>query len=271
MNQTEFLKGKVALVTGAARGQGRAHALALARAGADVALLDICRDLPYPRYPMATREELSETAEAVRKLERRALELVCDVRQAAEVEAAVARTVEELGRIDILVCNAGVAGLGASWEISEEAFDIMLDVNLKGSWLPAKYVAPHMIAQRSGRIIFISSTAGLRPLSWMAHYNAAKMGVVALMKTMAIELGQYNVTVNSLHPTGVNTEIITGEAAEAGISREALAAQIGRDHVLPVELLEPQDMAEVMLFLTSDAARYITGQTLAVDAGYTLH
>lgn len=264
------LSGKVALITGAARGQGRAHALALAEAGADIALLDICRDLPYPNYPMATREDLSATATTVRSLGRKALELVCDVRVAAEVEAAVARIVAELGRVDILVNNAGVAGLGSSWEISEEAFDIMLDVNLKGSWLTAKYVIPHMIARKSGRIIFISSTAGLRPLSWMAHYNAAKMGVVALMKTMALELGQYNITVNSIHPSGVNTGIITGEAAEAGLRREELAAQIGDKHVLPVELLEPQDVSQAVLFLASDAARYITGQTLAVDAGYTL-
>jgi len=265
------LAGKVALVTGAARGQGRAHALALAKAGADVALLDICQNLAYPRYPMANRAELSQAAAAVRELGRQAIELVCDVRQAEEVAASVTRTVAELGRIDILVNNAGVAGLGASWEISEEAFDAMLDVNLKGSWLMAKYVAPHLIAQGSGRIIFISSTAGLRPLAWMAHYNAAKMGVVGLMKTMAIELAPYNITVNSLHPTGIDTEIITGEAAEAGMSREALAAQIGRDHLLPVGLLPPQEIANALLFLASDAARYITGQTLAIDAGYTLH
>jgi NAD(P)-dependent dehydrogenase (short-subunit alcohol dehydrogenase family) len=244
--------------------------LALAQAGADIALLDICENLSYPTYPMATRTELEETAADVRELGRRALPLICDVRNAEQVAAAVEKTVAELGAPDILVCNAGVAGLGASWEISEEAWDAMIDINLKGSWLCAKYVVPHMIARRSGKIIFISSSAGLKPLSWMAHYNAAKMGVVALMKTMAIELGQYNINVNSIHPTGVDTAIISGEAAEAGISRAQLAAQIGERNLLPVELMPPQAISDAVVWLASDASRFVTGHTLAVDAGYTV-
>jgi SDR family mycofactocin-dependent oxidoreductase len=269
MSKYDFSE-KVVLVTGGARGQGRSHCLALAEAGADVAILDICRDLPYPHYPMATPQELEETAQAVRKLGRKALPLVCDVRKAQEVETAVRQTIETLGVPDIVVCNAGVAGLGASWQISEEAWDAMIDVNLKGCWLVAKYVVPSMIERRSGKIIFISSSAGLKPLSWMAHYNAAKMGVVALMKTMAIELGQYNINVNSVHPTGVDTAIITGEAAEVGITKEQLVEQISTTNLLPVGLLPAQAITDAVLWLASDEARFITGHTLAVDAGYTV-
>jgi (+)-trans-carveol dehydrogenase len=127
-----------------------------------------------------------------------------------------------------------------------------------------------MIARRSGKIIFTSSSAGLKPLSWMAHYNAAKMGVVALMKTMAVELGQYNINVNSVHPTGVDTTIIDGEAAEAGISREQLANQIGETNLLPVQLLPTQAITDAVMWLASDEARFVTGHTLAVDAGYTV-
>jgi NAD(P)-dependent dehydrogenase (short-subunit alcohol dehydrogenase family) len=219
---------------------------------------------------MATRQELDETAQAVRELGGQALPLIGDVRNSIEVENAVKLTVEILGIPDILVCNAGVAGLGASWEISEEAWDAMIEVNLKGCWLTAKYVVPHMIARRSGKIIFTSSSAGLKPLSWMAHYNAAKMGVVALMKTMAVELGQYNINVNSVHPTGVDTTIIDGEAAEAGISREQLANQIGETNLLPVQLLPTQAITDAVMWLASDEARFVTGHTLAVDAGYTV-
>jgi NAD(P)-dependent dehydrogenase (short-subunit alcohol dehydrogenase family) len=219
---------------------------------------------------MATRQELDETAKMVRETGRQALPLVCDVRYANEVDDAVKLTVELLGVPDIVVCNAGVAGLGASWEISEEAWDSMMDVNLKGSWLTTKYIVPHMIERRSGKIIFISSSAGLKPLSWMAHYNAAKMGVVALMKTMAIELGQYNINVNSIHPTGVDSAIIAGEAAEAGITKEQLAAQIGEVNLLPVQLMPAQAITDAVLWLASDEARFVTGHTLAIDAGYTV-
>ncbi len=175
------LEGKVAFITGAARGQGRAHAVIMAREGADIAALDICHDLPYPRYPLATAEDLEETVRQVEALGRRALPLRVDVRSGPDMQAAVATTIETLGRIDILVCNAGIADMALTWDITEDWWDMMLDVNLKGYWLAVKYVVPQMLAQQSGgRIIMTSSVAGLRGEPGMAHYCASKWGVVGL-------------------------------------------------------------------------------------------
>lgn len=265
------LDGKVALITGAARGQGRAHALAMAGEGADIVALDICKDLSYPRYSLASREALGETVEAVKAKGRKALEIVADVRSAEEMENAVKQSVEAFGHIDILVCNAGIADMALTWDITEEWWDIMLDVNLKGYWLAVKYVVPQMIAQSTGgRIIMTSSVAGLRGEPGMSHYCASKWGVVGLAKSLAQELAQYNITVNTLHPTAVNTDIITGMAKAADMTREALVDFIFLGHTLPVKLIEADDVANAALWLASEEARYITGMTLKVDAGRML-
>jgi SDR family mycofactocin-dependent oxidoreductase len=265
------LEGKVALITGAARGQGRAHAVAMAREGADIAALDICHDLPYPRYSLARPDDMTETIGLVRQLQRRAMPLEADVRSARDMEAAVARTIAEFGRIDILVCNAGIADMALCWDITEEWWDIMIDINLKGYWLAVKYVVPHMIAQKTGgRIIMTSSVAGLRGDPGMAHYCASKWGVVGLAKSLAHELSAYNITVNTLHPTGVNTEIIAGMAKAASMVTEDLIAFIHAGHMLPVQLIEAADVANAALWLATDEARYVTGHTLNVDAGRML-
>ncbi|NTU82496.1 MAG: mycofactocin-coupled SDR family oxidoreductase [Chloroflexales bacterium] len=265
------LDGKVAFITGAARGQGRAHALTLARAGADIAALDICRDLPYPRYGLASRADLDETVGQVRALGRRALALVADVRSAGEIEAAVRETIGALGRIDILICNAGIADMATTWDVTEEWWDIMLDVNLKGYWLAAKYVVPQMLAQQSGgRIIMTSSVAGLKGMPGLSHYCAAKWGVVGLARSLAIEVAEHGITVNTIHPTGVDTALITGMAQAAGIPKEQLVAQLRQDNLLPVQLIEAQDIANAALWLVSDEARYVTGLELKVDAGQML-
>lgn len=262
------LDGKVALVTGAARGQGRAHALTMAGEGADIAALDICRSLPYPRYPLATDGDLAATVAGVKALGRRALGLIADVRSASEMEAAVREAIGSFGRIDILVCNAGFADMANAWDVTEEWWNIMLDVNLKGYWLAIKYVVPHMIAQqRGGRIIMTSSIAGLKGMPGLAHYCAAKWGVVGLAKSLAMEVAQYGITVNTLHPTGVDTALITGMAQAAGIPKDQFVAQLRDDNLLPVQLVDPQDVANAALWLASDAARYVTGQELKVDAG----
>lgn len=265
------LEGKVAFITGAARGQGRAHALTMAREGADIAALDICHDLPYPRYSLACSEDLAETVRRVEALGRRALPLLADVRSPQEMEAAVAKTIETFGQIDILVCNAGIADMALTWDITEEWWDIMLDVNLKGYWLAVKYVVPRMLArQRGGRIIMTSSVAGLRGEPGMAHYCAAKWGVVGLAKSLAQELAPHQITVNTLHPTAVNTDIITGMAKAADMSSEDLVDFIYLGHSLPVKLIEAEDVASAALWLASDEARYVTGQKLKVDAGRML-
>ncbi|TVR97126.1 MAG: NAD(P)-dependent oxidoreductase [Rhodospirillales bacterium] len=265
------LDGKVALITGAARGQGREHAVTMAREGADIAALDICRDLPYPRYSLAKPEDMTETAGLVRQLGRRILPLEVDVRSAAEMEAAVAETMAEFGQIDILVCNAGIADMALTWDITEDWWDAMIDINLKGYWLAVKYVVPHMLARnQGGRIIMTSSVAGLRGDPGMAHYCASKWGVVGLAKSLAQELSPYSITVNTLHPTAVNTDIIAGMAKASAMATEDLVNFIHAGHALPVKLIEAADVANAALWLASDDGRYITGHTLKIDAGRML-
>ena len=265
------LEAKVAFITGAARGQGRAHAVTMAREGADIAALDICKNLPYPRYALASEADLAETIRQVGAWGRRGLKIVTDVRSAPEMEAAVHQTIAALGRIDILVCNAGVCDMANTWDITEEWWDIMLDINLKGCWTAIKYVVPHMIAQQSGgRIILTSSVAGLKGLAGLAHYCAAKWGVVGLAKALALEVAPYGITVNTLHPTNVDTPLIGGMAEAAGIPLAEFKEQIGRNNLLPIDLVDPQDLANAALWLASDEARYVTGQALKVDAGLLL-
>ncbi len=265
------LDGKVALITGAARGQGRAHAIAMAREGADIAALDICRNLAYPRYALANPDDMVDTVRQVRELGRRALALEADVRSAQEMDEAVQQTVAELGHIDILVCNAGIADMALAWDITEEWWDILLDINLKGYWLAVKYVVPHMLARgQGGRIIMTSSVAGLRGEPGMSHYCASKWGVVGLAKSLAHELSAHSITVNTLHPTAVDTEIIAGMAKAAAMSTEDLVNFIHTGHALPVKLIQALDVANAALFLATDEARYVTGHTLMVDAGRML-
>jgi SDR family mycofactocin-dependent oxidoreductase len=265
------LTGKVAMITGAGRGQGRAHAVTMAGEGAKIAALDICHDLPYPRYGLATGGDLEETVREVEALGQEALAIEADVRSAGDMERAVAATIARFGYIDILICNAGIADMALTWDITEEWWDIMIDVNLKGVWLAIKYTVPGMIARnQGGRILITSSVAGLRGEPGMAHYCASKWGVVGLAKTLAHELSSYGITVNTLHPTAVNTAIISGMAKAAGMETEALIDFIHAGHALPVKLIEAADVASAALWLASDEARYITGHTLKVDAGRML-
>ena len=265
------LDGKVALITGAARGQGRAHAVTMAREGAEIAALDICRDLPYPRYGLAKPEDLIETVALVEQLQRRALAIEVDVRSARDMEAAVAKTIATFGQIDILVCTAGIADMALTWDITEEWWDAMIDINLTAYRLAVKYVVPHMLARKAGgRIIMTSSVAGLRGDPGMAHYCASKWGVVGLAKSLAQELSPYNITVNTLHPTAVNTDIIAGMAKAASMATEDLVDFIHSGHALPVRLIEASDVANAALWLASDEGRYITGHTLQIDAGRML-
>lgn len=265
------LDGKVALITGAARGQGRAHAVTMAGEGADIVCLDICRDLPYPRYALATPDDLAETARQVEALGRGVLALEADVRSAADMQRAIAAAEARFGGVDILVCNAGIADMALTWDITEEWWDIMLDTNLKGVWLTIKYAVPGMIARgRGGRILITSSVAGLKGEPGMAHYCASKWGVVGLAKALAQELSAHRITVNTLHPTAVNTPIIAGMAEAAAMATDDLVDFIYTGHALPVRLIEAADVASAALWLASDEARYVTGHTLKVDAGRML-
>jgi SDR family mycofactocin-dependent oxidoreductase len=243
----------------------------MAREGADIAALDICRDLPYPRYSLARPEDMTETVGLIRQLGRRALSIEADVRCASDMESAVAQTIAAFGYIDILVCNAGIADMALTWDITEEWWDIMIDINLKGYWLAVKYVVPHMLARKKGgRIIMTSSVAGLRGEPGMAHYAASKWGVVGLAKSLAHELSEHSITVNTLHPTAVDTDIIAGMAKASSMTTESLVEFISASHALPVKLIEASDIANAALWLASDESRYVTGHTLKVDAGRML-
>jgi SDR family mycofactocin-dependent oxidoreductase len=264
------LEGKVAFITGAARGQGRAHAVTMAREGADIAAVDICRNLSYPHYSLATQEDLNETVRQVEALGRRAIGLVADVRCADEVEAAVKETIKKFGHLDVLVCNAGIAAIGPTWELTEDEWDTMLDINLKGYWLATKYAVPQMLAQKTGgRVIMTSSVAGLKGFPGLAHYCAAKWGVIGLAKTLALEVAAEGITVNTIHPTTVDTPMISGMAEVLGLTKEQFITSMVQNP-LPILAVDAQDIANAALWLASDDARYISGLEVTVDAGLML-
>lgn len=260
------LAGKVAFITGAAHGQGRAVALALAKEGANIVAFDVAKNLAYPAYSFGSADELTSLQQAVESLGVWCLTLTGDVRSDAEVSHAVERAVSNFGRIDILFNNAGICAYGLAHELTEEAWDVMLDINLKGAWLVARRVIPVMIEQQSGVILNNSSIAGLRGMNRLSHYAASKWGLVGLTKSWAIELAPYNIRVNSIHPTGVNTPMNDGLAALEGTTPQAIAER-SAGNLLPVPWVEPEDVSAMVLYLVSDGARYITGSQFVLDAG----
>jgi SDR family mycofactocin-dependent oxidoreductase len=259
-------EGKVAFITGAAHGQGRAMALAFARAGAAVAAFDIAKPLSYPGYAMGSSQELASLAAECEAAGARCITFAADVLDDVAIQAAVDATVTQLARISILVNNAGICGYGLAHELTEEAWDAMLDINLKGSWLVARRVIPVMIRQRDGVIINNSSVAGLRGMSRLSHYAASKWGLTGLTKSWAIELASYNIRVNSIHPTGVNTPMNDGLAKLEGATPREIAER-SAGNLLPVPWIEPEDVAGAVLYLASERARYVTGAQLVLDAG----
>ena len=249
----------VALVTGAAHGQGRAVSLALAEAGYDIVAVDIAAPLSYPSYAMGTPEELTSLAR-----ECGALTAVADVRDDAQVTAAVDAAIERFGRIDLLFNNAGICAYGLSHELTEAEWDAMLDINLKGAWLVGRRVIPHMIAAGRGVIVNNSSIAGLRGMGRLSHYAASKWGLTGLTKSWAIELAPYGIRVNSIHPTGVDTPLNDGLAELEGTTTQEIAER-SAGNLLPVPWIEPRDVADAVLYLAG--SRYVTGTTLVIDAG----
>ncbi|BBY29036.1 mycofactocin-coupled SDR family oxidoreductase [Mycolicibacterium sediminis] len=274
------VEGKVAFITGAARGQGRSHAVRLAQEGADVIAVDVCRPVSSSSaIPPATSDDLAETAGLVKDLGRRVVTAEVDVRDYAALKAAVDGGVEELGRLDVIVANAGVGNGGNTLDkTSEQDWQDMIDVNLSGVWKTVKAGVPHLLAGgRGGSIVLTSSVGGLKAYPHTGHYIAAKHGVVGLMRTFAVELGQHSIRVNSVHPTNVNTPMFMNEGTmklfrpdleNPGPDDLAPVAQMM--HVLPVGWVEPVDISNAVLFLASDEARYVTGLPVTVDAGSML-
>ncbi|MCI0831957.1 MAG: mycofactocin-coupled SDR family oxidoreductase [Chloroflexi bacterium] len=266
MTEEREFAGKVAFITGAAHGQGRTTALALAKAGANVAAFDIAGKLTYPGYEMGSGQDLSSLQEECRKVGSECLTFEGDVRDDAAITAAVAGTTAALGRIDILFNNAGICAYGYSHELAEDEWDAMIDINLKGAWLVGRRVIPVMIEQGSGVIINNSSIAGLRGMHRLSHYAASKWGLTGLSKSWALELAEHGIRVVSIHPTGVNTPMNDGLAALEGATPEEIAER-SAGNLLPVPWIEAEDVAEAVLFLASDRARYVTGSEFVLDAG----
>jgi len=268
--------GQVAVVTGAARGIGRACALRLAEEGADIAALDIGGPMPTVPYEASSPQQLEETANAVRALGRRCVPLVADVRDGDAMRQAVAAAAGELGSVDVLVAAAGIDSWGSAWELTDDQWDAMLAVNLKGVWQSAKAVSPYMIRQQRGAMVFIGSVLSHRANKNFAHYTAAKHGVLGLVRAFGLELADYNVRVNSVDPTVVFTDMVTSQPyMDQLIGHEGATDEEVRDHylqwnVLPTPWIEPRDVANAVLFLASDEARFITGLGLPLDAGAML-
>lgn len=260
------LKGKVAFITGAAHGQGKATALALAKEGVHIVAFDVAKQLAYPAYTFGSEEELDILAKEVKAFKVKILTFKGDVRKDADITKAVNKAIEKFGHIDILFNNAGICAYGLSHELTEDEWDNMIDINLKGAWLVGRRVIPHLIKQKSGVIINNSSIAGLRGMNRLSHYVASKWGLTGLTKSWAIELAPYNIRAISIHPTGVNTPMNDGLAFLEGTTPKEIAER-SAGNLINVPWIEPEDVAEAVVFLASDKSRFVTGSEFVLDAG----
>jgi SDR family mycofactocin-dependent oxidoreductase len=262
------VEGKVAFITGAARGQGRAHAVRLAEEGANIIAVDICAPVRGVVYPAATADDLAETAKLVEGLGRRVLACQVDTRNLQALKDAADAGIEEFGRIDVVVANAGITIMGPWDKITPEVFADTIQVNLVGTWNTVMATAPHLALRKSGSIILISSVAGLKGLPFLVPYVASKHGITGLARAFAHELAQHSIRVNSVHPTGVYTPMngCLDEAAQDAIANNPRIGSMYTNS-LPVEMVEPSDISEMVLFLASDESRYVTASAMTVDAG----
>jgi SDR family mycofactocin-dependent oxidoreductase len=266
-----LLAGKVAFITGAARGQGRSHAIRLAEEGADIIAVDICDQIDSVPYPMSTLEDLGDTAEAVKRLKRRVSPQQADVRNLEQLQAAFDAGVSELGPADIVIANAGIGTMAL--ERHPDAWRDVIDVNLTGVLNSVEVAVPSMITRGGGGcIIMTSSAAGLTGVCGADRgslaYAAAKHGVLGLMRCYANALGPSSIRVNLVAPTGVNTPMVMNDAFQAFAAAHATFST-GSPHALPVDIIQPLDVSNAVVWLASDAARYVTGVVLPVDAGFT--
>jgi SDR family mycofactocin-dependent oxidoreductase len=274
MDEMGMLDGKVALITGAARGQGRSHALRLAEEGANIVAIDLCGQIDTVPYQLGTAADLEQTAKEVERLGRAVVARKADVRDASGLENVVSEATGALGPIDIVVANAGIAAAGAKDPDSDDVFRDIVDVNLIGVWNTVIVAAPSMrAARKGGAVVLISSTQGLKGVGGdgtaaQSAYAASKHGMVGLMRSFAHWLAKDNIRVNTVHPTGVETPMIMNEAVGAWVAENPQAAA-ATENLLPVSMIQPSDVSNAVLWLVSDQAKYVTGVTLPVDAGFS--
>ena len=269
------LDGTVAFITGAARGQGRSHAITLAREGADIIAVDLCGQAETVPYPMATPDDLAETVKEVEALDRRIYAVAADIRDLAALTEVLDRGVAELGRLDIVLANAGISTPASTLDMDEQVWDEMIEINLTGQWKTIKAAVPHIIrGGRGGSVVITSSLAAIYANENTAHYSAAKAGLVGFMKVLAKELAPQRIRVNTIHPTMVATDMILNEPTYRlfrpdleNPTREDFEVAARTLNKLPVAAIEPVDISNAVLYLVSDAGRYVTGTTHVVDAG----
>ena len=269
-----MLEGQVAFITGGARGQGRSHAVTLAREGADIALFDLCEDMESNPFPLATADDLAETQKLVEATGRRCLAIRGDVRSGSDMEDAARQTLDAFGQIDIVLGNAGIMPIKPTWEFTEKEFRDTLDVNIIGVWHTCRVFIPSMMERRRGVIVVTGSTCAFKGFPNLGSYVASKHGVNGLMRTLAVELAPYRIRVNSVNPTVVKTKMVLNDELKAlfagdgpALSDEEYLAMQAKPNLLPV-VLDPEDVSNAILYLVSDAARYVTGVALPVDAGF---
>jgi SDR family mycofactocin-dependent oxidoreductase len=269
------LDGKVALITGGARGQGRSHAVTFAREGADIIVCDLVSQIDTVPYQMSHPDDLKETVRLVEEHDQRCLAIPADVRDTEQITAVVDQAIGEFGRIDILLANAGIVAPVPLVDISDDQWTDMVDTDLGGVFKSIRAVAPHMIEQRAGRIIATSSMVGKTGVPGPAHYVAAKWGVIGLVKSAALEFGQHGITVNAVCPTNVDTQMIQNPAMYSlfapdvqNPTRDDVVPGFTALNALPIPWVQVQDISEGMLYLAAESGRYITGETLTIAAGW---
>jgi len=263
------LEGKVAIVSGACRGMGRAQCLAMAKEGADIVACDVCKNNPVIKYDLGTKEELDKTVEDVKALGRKSIAVVVDITKADQVKALTDKAVKEFGKIDILVNTGGIVEVVPALEVTEEQWDNMLNVNLKGIWLMCKYTIPHMVKQNKGKIINISSTAGIRPYVGQLHYVAAKFGVIGITKVLALEFAKNKINVNAICPGPTDTPMLDKMGVYIGAKKEDIVKMFGPD--MHLGLPGPEGIANATVYLASEESDYVTGFSLCVDSGTMLY
>jgi SDR family mycofactocin-dependent oxidoreductase len=270
------LDGKVAFITGVARGQGRSHALTLAREGANIIGLDLCAKPSTRAYDGATEEDLQETVRLVKETGADIIAEIADTRDYYQVKAVFDRGIEQFGRIDIVIPNAGICSGAKTWEITPEDWRETIDINLNGVFHTVKAAIPTLISQQQGgSIVFIGSTEALKGAENISSYAASKHGVTGLMTSLARELGRYNIRVNSVNPTCVDTHMINNDFVYGLFrpdldkpTREEVIDTFAGTHLLPVPWMEPRDVSNAILYLVTESGRYITASTLVIDAGF---